>query len=156
MARVCSLRTAGIGHGVVVGIEGLGDKYLIAVIQDAVHGDLQSLRAAVGDQDVTGVEVHIQVGIVLADGLHQLGDAGGRGVGQHRQVKVPDSVKVGLGCLDVRLADVQMVDLLALGLGRHRVGVELAHGRQSALQDFAGKLHDGSSLPFVILSSSVP
>ena len=41
----------------------------------------------------------------------------------------------------VGLADIQVIDLLAPGLCRHRVGVELTHGGQAALQSFAGKLH---------------
>ena len=140
------LRAAGVGHGVVVGIEGLGDEDLIAVIQDAVHGDLQRLAAAVGDEDITGIEVHTQIGVVLADGLDQLRDTGGRGIGQHRQVKVLHRIEVRLGRFDIRLTDVQMIDLPALGLRRHRVGVELPHGGQAAFQDLAGKLHGGSSL----------
>ena len=132
---------AGVGHGVVVGIERLGDQDLVAVVQDAVHGDLQGLAAAVGDKDITGLEVHAQIVVILPDGGDQLGDAGGRRVSQHRQVKMPHGLEICFGRLDVGLADIQVIDLLALGLCRHRVGVELTHGGQAALQSFAGKLH---------------
>ena len=122
------LRAAGIGHGVVVGIERLGDEDLVAVVEDAVHGDLQRLAAAVGDKDITGVEVHVQIGVILSDRLDQLRDTGGRRIGQHRQIKVLHRVKIRLGRFNIGLADVQVIDLLSLGLRRHRIGVELAHG----------------------------
>ena len=136
---------AGIGHGVVVGIEGLGDQDLVAVIQDAVHGDLQRLAAAVGDQDVTLFKVHAQVVIVFLDGVDQNGDTGGRRVFQYRKVKVAHSLEVSLGGLDVRLADVQMVDLLAFCFCRHGIRMKLTHGGQAAFQNLAGKLHSIAS-----------
>ena len=36
-------------------------------------------------------------------------------------------VKIGLGRLNVGLADIQMIDFLAFFLGRHRIGMELPH-----------------------------
>ena len=49
------LRAAGVDQGIVVGVEGLRDEDLVAVVQDAVHGDLQRLAAAGGDEDITGI-----------------------------------------------------------------------------------------------------
>ena len=119
---------AGVRHGVVVGIERLGDQDLVPVVEDAVHGDLQRLAAAVGNEDVTGLKVHPQCVVILLDGCDQLRDAGGRCIGQHRQVKVPHGLEICLGRLDVRLTDIQVIDLLPLGLRSHRIGVELTHG----------------------------
>ena len=144
------LRAAGIGHGVVVGIERLGDEDLVAVVENAVHGDLQRLAAAVGNKDITGVEVHVQIGVILSDRLDQLRDTGGRRIGQYRQIKVLHRVKIRLGRFNIGLADVQVIDLLSLGLRRHRIGVELAHGGQSAFENLAGKLHDGSSFTVIL------
>ena len=135
------LRAAGIGHGVVVGIERLGDEDLIAVVEDAVHGDLQRLAAAVGDEDIAGLKVHVQIVVILLDRRNQLRDTGRRRIGQHRQVKMPHRLEICLGRLDVRLTDVQVIDLLSPGLCRHRIGVELTHGGQAAFENLAGKLH---------------
>ena len=136
---------AGAGHGVVVGVEGLRDEDLVAVVENAVHGDLEGLGAAVGDEDVLGGEVHIQRSIVVPDGLNEGGDAGRGCVLQHRQVKAADGIEERLGRLDIRLTDVQVIDVPALGLGGHRIGVEFTHGRQAAFLHFAGKLHGDSS-----------
>ena len=65
------LRAAGVDHGVVVGIEGLRDQDLVAVVQDAVEHDLQRLAAAGGDQDLARLKVHIQIVIILLDGIDQ-------------------------------------------------------------------------------------
>ena len=136
---------AGIGHGVVVGIEGLGDQDLIAVIQDAVHGDLQCLAAAVGDQDIALFKVHPQIIVILLDGIDQNGDAGRRRILQHRQVKMTHCLKIRLGRLNIRLADIQMIDLFAFCLCRHCIRVKLTHRGQAAFQNLTGKFHEHSS-----------
>ena len=136
---------AGIGHGVVVGIEGLGDQDLVAVVQNAVHGDLQSLAAAVGDENIALFKVHAQIVIVLLDGVDQHGNTGRRCVLQNGQVKVTHGLEVSLGGLDIRLADIQMVDLLAFCFCRHGIRMKLTHGGQAAFQNLAGKLHDIAS-----------
>ena len=77
-----------------------------------VHGDLESLGAAVGDEDILSGEVHIQRSIVVPDGLDEGGDAGRGCVLQHRQVKAADGIEERLGRLDIRLTDVQVIDCL--------------------------------------------
>ena len=129
-------RTAGADHGVIVGIEGLWDQDLVPIVQDAVHGDLQGLGAAVGNENILRCKMHIQLGVVAADGLDELRHAGGRGILQHRLVEMLHRVKIGLGRLNVGLSDVQMIDLLACCLGRHRIGMELPHRGQAALFHF--------------------
>ena len=54
---------------------------------------------------------------------------------------MPHGLEIRLGGLDVRLADVQVIDLSALGLRRHGVGMELPHGGQAAFLDLAGEFH---------------
>ena len=129
-------RTAGADHGVIVGIEGLWDQDLVPIVQDAVYGDLQGLGAAVGNENILRCKMHIQLGVVAADGLDELRHAGGRGILQHRLVEMLHRVKIGLGRLNVGLSDVQMIDLLACCLGRHRIGMELPHRGQAALFHF--------------------
>ena len=129
-------RTAGADHGVIVGIKRLGNENLVPVVQNAVHGDLQGLGAAVGNENILRCKMHIQLGVVAADGLDELRHAGGRGILQHRLVEMLHRVKIGLGRLNVGLSDVQMIDLLAFFLGRHRIGMELAHGGKAALFHF--------------------
>ena len=77
----------------------------------------------------------------MPDGVDEHRHAGGGGILQHRQVKMPHGLEIRLGGLDVRLADVQVIDLSALGLRRHGVGMELPHGGQAAFLDLAGEFH---------------
>ena len=134
-------RAAGVDHGVVVGIVGLGDEDLVAVLQDAVEDDLDGLAAAGGDEDLVLVEVYIQAVVVLPDGVNEHGHPGRGGVLQHRRVEIAHRLEeLGRG-LDVRLTDVELIDRLPGGLGRHRVGMELPHGRLPGVFRFAGKFH---------------
>ena len=50
------------------------------------------------------------------------------------------------GRLDIRLADVQVVDGESLFHRRYFIRVELAHGRELAPLDLTGKFHDNASL----------
>ena len=139
------VRTAGVDHGVVVGIEGLGNQDLVAVVEDALQNNLKRLGAAGGDQDLILLKVHIQIVVVLLDCVNQNGHAGRGGIFQNGLVELPDGVEELLWSFHVRLADVQMINLLALGFGCHRVGVELAHRGKAAFFDLAGELHLNTS-----------
>ena len=127
--------------GVVVGVEGLRNQDLVSLVQNAGQGHLQRLAAAGGGVDVRLLQVDVQVGVVALHRRQKLGHAGGRRVGQHRVLEVLHRVKEGLGRLNVRLADIQMIDLTALGLRRQLVGQELPHGRELTPLDLAGKFH---------------
>ena len=141
-------RAAGAHHGVVVGVERLGDEDLVAVVEDALECDGKRLAAAGGDVDFTLIEVHIELIVVALDGVDQLGDTGGGSVFEHGLLELADGFKKGGRCLHVGLADVQVIDLDAARLGRHRVGVELTHRGLAAFFDLAGKLHEKFLLIF--------
>ena len=140
------LTAGGVGHGVVVGIEWLGDEDLVIVVQNRLQGEAEGLAAAGSDEDLALVKVHVELIIVLLDSLDQDRHTGRRSIGQNGLLKMLDSIEKLLRCLDIGLADVKMIDFLALGFRCHRIGVELAHGGQTAFFNFAGKLHlSGSS-----------
>lgn len=90
-------RAAGAHHGVVVGIEGLGNEDLVAVVENAVEGDLQGLGAAVGDENVTGVEVHVQLVIVMLDGVDEHRHAGEGAYSSTGRSKCRTASKYALG-----------------------------------------------------------
>ena len=67
------------GHadeGVVIRIEGLRHQHLAALVEDAEHGDQQSLAAAGGDENVVGGELRAQAGVIAPHRLEQSGDPG--------------------------------------------------------------------------------
>ena len=133
--------TAGAGHRVVVGVERLGNENFVAVVKNALQRDLKRFAAAGGDVDLALVEVHVELVIVVPDRVDQLGDAGRGRVGQHRLLEVTDRLEKRGRSLYVRLADVEVIDVDAACLRRHCVRVELAHRRQAAFFNFAGKFH---------------
>ena len=133
--------TAGAGHRVVVGVERLGNENFVAVVKNALQRDLKRFAAAGGDVDLALVEVHVELVIVVLDRVDQLGDAGRGRVGQHRLLEVTDRLEKRGRSLYVGLADVEVIDVDAACLCRHRVRVELAHRRQAAFFNFAGKFH---------------
>ena len=141
-------RAAGAHHGVVVGVERLGDEDLVAVVEDALERDGKRLAAAGGDVDLALIEVHIELIVVALDGVDQLRDTGGGSVFEHGLLELADGFKKGGRCLHVGLADVQVIDLDAARLGRHRIGVELTHRGLAAFFDLAGKLHEKFLLIF--------
>ena len=138
--------TAGAGHRVVVRVERLGNQNFVAVVKNALQRDLKRLTAADGDVDLALVEVHVELVIVVLDRVDQLGDAGRGRVGQHRLLEVTDRLEKRRRSLYVGLADVEVIDVDAACLCRHRVRVELAHRRQAAFFNFAGKFHCSYSL----------
>ncbi|CAN3999974.1 DUF3801 domain-containing protein, partial [Dysosmobacter welbionis] len=116
--------------GVVIGIEGLRDQDLVSLVQNAGQGHLQRLAAAGSGVDVRLLQVDAQVGVVALHRRQKLRHAGGRRIGQHWVLEILHRVKEGLGRLNVRLADIQMIDLAALGLCRQLIGQKLPHGRE--------------------------
>ena len=143
--------TAGNTHkSGVIGIEGLGEQNLIALVQDAGEYDLQRLAAAVGRHDVIAGNGEPQVDIVVPHCLQIHLHAGRRSVGQYGLAEVPDGVKEGLWRLNVRLADIQVIDLASLCLCLHHVGVELSDGREFARFDLAGRLHVNDLLRLMV------
>ena len=152
---VALLRRGGNGHDLaagdvdkrgVVGIEGLGHQYLVALIQDAGEDDLQRLAAAVGGQDVVAGNVEAQALVVTLGSLQEAVLTGSGRIGQDAVAEVGHGIEKLLGRLDIRLADVQVVDSESLFHRRDFIGVKLAHGRELAPLDLTGKFHDNASL----------
>ena len=124
--------------GMVIGIEGLGDNDLTALVEDTKHGHEKRLTAAGGNEDVAAVKIHPQTGVVTPHRLNEGRDAGGRRVGQDAFAVARDGVEIDLRGLNVRLADIQGVDGDAALSRRLRKGVELADGRQLTGVDLFG------------------
>ena len=143
------VRTAGVNHGVVVGIEGLGDQNLVAVVEDALQNDLKGLGTAGRNQNLVFFKVHIQIVVILLDRIDQNRHTGGRGIFQNGLIELTDGVEELLGRLYIGLADVQVVDLLSLCFSSHRIGVEFPHRGKAAFFDLAGELHLGIPPSFV-------
>ena len=135
-----------VDHGIVIGIEGLGNQNFIAVVQNAVEDDLQGFTAAGGDEDFILLKVHIQGIIVPLDGLNQHWQARGGRILQDGLLEIPDCLKVLGGRFNVRLPNVQVIDLFAGSLCCHGVGMELSHRGQAAFFGLAGKFHTISSV----------
>ena len=134
-------RAAGAYHGVVVGIKRLRNENFVAVVKNALERDLKRLAAAGGDVDLTFVKVHVELVVIVLDRVDQLRDARRRCVGEHRLLEVTDCLEKRGRSLYVGLADVEVIDVDAACLCRHRVRVELAHWRQAAFFYLAGKFH---------------
>ena len=97
---------AQVYHGVVVGIERLGDHDLVAVIEDALHDDRQGFAAAGGNEDLILGKGHIEIGVVLLNRVDQLGHTGGGSILQHRLGEIAYSLKEGLRSFHIGLADI--------------------------------------------------
>ena len=128
-------------EGVVVGVEGLRNDDLIAIIQNAVERDGKRFAAAGGDDHVVGLQMNVQIGVIFFDSLDHFRDTGGGSVLKHGLLKVFDSIKISLRRFNVGLADVEMVNLRAPLFGFYLIGIEFADGRKIAFLHFAGELH---------------
>ena len=141
-----------VDEGIVVGVEGLRDQDLVPLVQDAAHGHLQRLAAAAGGQDVPLRQGRADALVVALDSLHIRRHAGGGRVGQHLAAVAVNGVKEGRRRGDIRLADVQVMDLHPPGLRLQGVGMELAHGGELALPHLGRKLH----LKFLLIKKETP
>lgn len=97
----------------VVGVERLGDDDLVAVVEQTVGRDLQRFAAAGRHKDVGLAQLHADVPVIALDRGDQLRNAGGGRVGQHGRAEIVDRVIEGIRRVDIGLADIQMIDLLA-------------------------------------------
>ena len=138
--------TGDLHEGGVIGIEGLRDQDLVPVLQDAGHDDLQRLAAAVGGHDIVAGDGEAQIGIVIPHCLQIALHAGGRSILQNSLSEVAHRIKKRLGRLDIRLTDVQVMNLAALGLRRQHIGMEFPDGRELAGLDLTGKFHGNDLL----------
>ena len=133
---------AGALHeGIVIGVEGLGDDDLAAGIEYTEHQHLQRFAAAGGDQDLVLLVVDAEFIVIMLDRLDQHGHTGGSGVCEDGIIEIVDRVIVVRRGLNIGLADVEMVDGLALIFGFDRIGMEFAHRREVAGLCFFRDLH---------------
>ena len=147
--RLCVQRmddaACGRDERVIVRIERLGDNDLVAVVQQTVCRNLQCFAAAGRNEDVGLVQSNADVFIVLPDSFDQFRDAGRGCVGQNRRAEIVDRVIQRIRRVDIRLADIQMIDFFAGCRCCHCVGMEFAHGGLPAYKRFAGQLHKNTS-----------
>ena len=94
-----------------------------------------------GDEHLLVGDGRIDLAVVVDDRVDHLGHAVGWGVGQDRLAEVFHSLKVGRGGGNIGLADVQVVEFLALFGSLVCIGRELAHRREAAFFDLTGKFH---------------
>ena len=122
-------------------------------VENATERDLQRFTAAGGDEHLLVGDGRIDLAVVVDDRVDHLGHAVGWGVGQDRLAEVFHSLKVGRGGGNIGLADVQVVEFLALFGSLVCIGRELAHGREAAFFDLTGKFHVAPPFFFVFLVS---
>ena len=104
--------TAGEVHkGVVVGVEGFRNDDLIAVVQDAGQSHHQSLAARGGDLNLALLQRNADLLIVVLNRIDHHGKSGGGSICQNGIVDGTDGFHHLFRSLDIRLTDVQMVDL---------------------------------------------
>ena len=131
--------------GVIVGVEGLGNDDLVPVVQQSGHGHLQGLAAAGGGQDIRPAQLHADTPVVMAHRVQQLRHAAGGRVLQDGLAEGLQGLKVGVRGDDVRLADVQVIDLDAALDGLGGLSVELTHGGEPAFFHLGRNLHNRAS-----------
>ena len=129
--------SAGEGDGgVVVRVERFGNDDLVAVVKQRRHGHLQRFAAAGGDKDVLFIQLYADIVVIIADRVDKCGNAGGGSVREYRLAELPHGLKVGVGGLYIRLADVEMIYLYAALHGFVGVTIKLSHRRKTAFFHF--------------------
>ena len=130
----------GDGEGHVVGVERIRDDHFVARPEAPEEGEQHRLGAAGGDDDLLRRKINPVLSVVL----HHLGAqrevAVGRAVLQDAAIHGLEGVETALRGLDVRLADIEVIDVYAVALGRVGVRSQLPdRGRRhvlSSLRDF--------------------
>ena len=131
-----NLRTGQCDRGVVVGIEGLGNDDLVAVVENRGKGHLQRLAAAGGGQDISTLQLDADASVIITHCVQVDRQTARRRIGDDLLIKVLQRLKEGRGSLHIRLADVQVIDLDAAFFGLLCIGIELAHGGKTAALHF--------------------
>ena len=127
----------------LMGENGAGKSTLMKVLTGIYQKDSGSITYKGKETEFHNTREAQDAGVVIVhQELNMVGDlTGGRRIGQHRVLEILHRVKEGLGRLNVRLADIQMIDLAALGLCRQLIGQKLPHGRELTPLNLAGKFH---------------
>ena len=109
--------TASYGEAVVVGIERFGDDNLVARIHTAVESEQQTLAATRGDENFIGRKFDAHAVVIFNQLLAVTQVTSGVGISDNRHISVLDSLTSTLGCLDIRLADIQVINVNSARLG---------------------------------------
>ena len=120
--------------GSIVGIIGFGNNDLRIGVQDGQVGQKQGLAAATGDENILRLQIHPQLLVVALNGLNQAGHSGRSCIGKSRMIHLLHRVKECLGCNQIRLTDIQVIDFLSLLFRLDRQGMKFPHrGRFAAI-----------------------
>ena len=119
----------GYGKCHVIGIERIGDDYLVAGVQAAHKGKQHGLGASGGDNYFIGTQINSILGIIADHLGPERKVAVGGTVLQNAAIQVVQDIQRTIGGLYVGLADIQMIHVNAVAFGRLGIGGELADGR---------------------------
>ena len=133
--------TRRMNEGGIVGIVRLGNDDLSIGIQNGQAGKQQRLRTAGGNEDVIVLQVHVQLLVVILNSFDHHGHTGRCLIFQSAVCKLVHGLIKSRRRGQVRLTNVQMVDLFTLFLGSHGQRVELSHRRGFAAVCVDGNLH---------------
>ena len=97
--------------------------------QDAGHGDLQRLAAAKGSQNLPLLQGAAQLPVIGLNCFQVRLFTGGRRIGHHGSLIAPHLLQKNRRSLNIRLANIHVVDLQPSADGGYLTGIELAHGR---------------------------
>ena len=130
--------TRGDRKGHVVRVGWLGDDDLVARVQAAQESEKDCLAAAGGDDDVVGGELDLVAVVVLNKCLAQRAIALRRAILERGPVDVLERLQRLRRRRQIRLADVQFVDLHAPVLGRVGQGRQLPDWRSRHIHTALG------------------
>ena len=125
--------SAGDGEGHVVGVGRVCDDNLVAGVETAHISEHDCLRTAGGDDDLVGREVNAVIGIVTDHLCPQRFESLRWRIGEDVLFEVPDRFEGLRRCLDIRLSDIEVIDMHPCQLGFVSVSGEfpdraLGHG----------------------------
>ncbi len=133
------LDAGGCRESRIVGVERLRHDDFVTGVGHRVQRERYCLAAAGRNKNVLGPHLYSHTAIVLNQRVNIVLQALRRPIGKHLDIGVPVSVHhLGRG-LDIRLADVQVIDLDAAGLGPVGIRHQPSNRRRRHLSRPAGK-----------------
>ena len=113
----------------IVGIEGVGDYYLVTGVETGQEREQHGLRTSRGDDYLVGGEPYAAAPVIFRHLLPQRAETVRGAVLQYGPVYGLQSLQGAFGSLDVGLAYIEVIDLYALAHGLLGKGSKLAYGR---------------------------
>ena len=104
----------GPGKALVVGVEGLEHEHIVPRVTGGHNGKGNGFTAPVGDKNIVQGIVHIPGFIISLDGFQQFGIPLGFSIGHHFGMVGGHPFKETFRGGDIRLSDIQMIDLFGL------------------------------------------